>query len=58
MKVYSTAYKNVSSNFATISADASDLSAKYDAKDYFSVGADAANIARIALPQVAEEFLQ
>jgi len=58
MKVYSTAYKNVSANFAQISQQGSDLEAKYDAGDYYSVGLDAALIAKEALPQVAAEFLQ
>jgi len=64
MKVYSTAYKNLSQNFAQISAQASALTDAYNSGDYFSVGKDAATIAVEALPiaafeeEQAAEFLQ
>merc|ERR1712226_1000054 len=58
MKVYSTAYKNLSANFATVSAQASALSDAYNAADYFSVGKDAATIAVECLPQQSAEYLQ
>merc|ERR1719464_299690 len=58
MKVYQTAYKNVASNFAEISSQASALSDAYTSGDFFSVGKDAATIAVEVLPQQAAEFLQ
>jgi len=53
MKVYSTAYKNLSQNFAQISAQASQLSDAYEAGDYFTVGKVASEIGTEALPQQA-----
>jgi hypothetical protein len=53
MKVYSTAYKNLSQNFAQISAQASQLSDAYTAGDYFTVGKVASEIGTEALPQQA-----
>ena len=58
MKVYSTAYKNVVGNMATISADATTLEADYDAQDYYGTADMASTIAKIALPVQSAEFLQ
>lgn len=50
MKVYSTAYKNVVSNMATIKADVKILEHDYDGHDYFGTAVEASTIAKIALP--------
>lgn len=50
MKVYSTAYKNVVSNMATIKADVKLLENDYDSNDYFGTAVEASTIAKIALP--------
>jgi hypothetical protein len=50
MKLYSTAYKNLVSNMATVKADANDLETAYDAGDYYTTAADASKLAVLALP--------
>jgi len=57
MKVYSTAYRNITGNFAAIKADASKIDDDWHAGNYEGVGNDAGSIAKIALPlPAAEEF--
>jgi len=51
MKVYSTAYKNLSQNYQLIAGQASQISDAYEAGDYFTVGKVAAEIGTEALPQ-------
>jgi len=55
MKVYSTAYKNLSTNFAQISAQATQLNDAYNSGDYFTVGKVASEIGTEALPQQSFE---
>jgi len=50
LKVYQTAYKNLMSQMPTIKADASTLSADFEAKDYIGAGVMAGDIAKMALP--------
>lgn len=50
MKVYSTAYKNLVANMATIKTDATTLESDFDAGDYYGAADMASQIAKIALP--------
>ena len=59
MKVYSTAYRNVTGNMSTIKTDVAALEADWDKADWYDVAVEASKIALIALPKLsAEELLQ
>ena len=50
MKVYSTAYKNLTSNMSTVKADVDVLTHSYDIGDYYTTALEASSLAKIALP--------
>jgi hypothetical protein len=53
MKVYSTAYKNVTGNMSTIKTHVSSLETDFDGKDWYNAAVEASTIAKIALPVAA-----
>ena len=57
LKVYSTAYKNLTGNISTLMADVHLLEDDYDNHNYYGTAQEAAAIAKLALPLPTEEDL-
>ena len=58
LKVYSTAYKNLTANISTVTSDVNLLTDDFDAKNYYGAAMEAAALAKLALPVPTAEDLE
>ena len=58
LKVYSTAYKNLTANISTVMADVGLLTDDFDVGNFYGTAMEAAALAKLALPLPTAEELE